>query len=245
MKPKVKRRVKITLLSVVTVLVLLCAGFYIYTLNYYRADESAVAVLSSTEEAEAGPRIEQKDGMWIFHPSAEQDMGVGFIFYPGGKVEDKAYSVLLQQLSQKGITGVLVHMPFNLAVFDIDAAAQVYAQLPEIKQWVIGGHSLGGAMASSYVEKNQDRVEGLVLLGAYPVNDSDIPTLVMYGSEDKVLDKSKLPASLNPYVIEGGNHAHFGNYGEQKGDGEATITREEQQQVAAEEISKFIMDLAE
>ncbi|WP_410771361.1 alpha/beta hydrolase [Fontibacillus sp. BL9] len=242
MKPKVKRRLKITLLSVVAALVLLCAGFYIYTLNYYRADENAVAVLSGTE---AEPQIEKKDGMWIFHPSAEQDTGVGFIFYPGGKVEDKAYSVLLQQLSRKGITGVLVHMPFNLAVFDINAADKIYAQFPEIKHWVMGGHSLGGAMASSYAVKNQDRIEGLVLLGAYPVNDSDIPTLVMYGSEDQVLDKSKLSSSLSPYVIKGGNHAHFGNYGEQKGDGKATITREEQQQVAVEEITRFIMDLAE
>lgn len=239
MKPKAKKRIKITLLSVVTVLVLLCAGFYIYTLDYYRADDNAVAALSNTE---AGPQIEKKDDMWIFHPNAEQDKGVGFIFYPGGKVEDKAYSVLLQQLAQQGITGVLVHMPFNLAVFDINAADKVYAQFPEIKHWVMGGHSLGGAMASSYAVKNQDRIEGLVLLGAYPVKDSDLPTLAIYGSEDKVLNKSKLSASLDPYVIEGGNHAQFGNYGAQKGDGEATITREEQQRVAVEEITKFIVD---
>ena len=239
MKPSVKRRLKITLFSVVTILVLMCAGFYIYTLDYYRADERAVAVLSGTESEH---RIEKKDEMWIFHPSPEQDMDVGFIFYPGGKVEEEAYSVLLKELSQNGITGVLVHMPFNLAVFDVNAADRIYAQFPEFKHWVIGGHSLGGAMASSYAEKNQDRMEGLVLLGAYPVKDSDIPTLAMYGSEDMVLDKSKLSSSLSPYVIEGGNHANFGNYGEQKGDGAATITREQQQQITVEEIIRFILD---
>lgn len=239
LRPRVKRRLKTTLLSLATILVLLCAGFYIYTLDYYRADESAVALLSGTE---AEHRIEKKDEMWIFRPSAEQDMNVGFIFYPGGKVEDAAYSVLLQELSQNGVTCVLVHMPFNLAVFDINAADRIYAQFPEFKHWVIGGHSLGGAMASSYADKNQDRIEGLVLLGAYPVNDSDIPTLTLYGSEDMVLDKSKLSSSKSPYVIEGGNHANFGNYGEQKGDGAATITREQQQQITVKEITSFILD---
>lgn len=239
MRPRIKRRLRIISVSVLAILILLGAGFFVYTQDYYRADERAVAVLSGTETE---LRIEKKDGMWIFHPSAERRTDTGLIFYPGGKVEDKAYSPLLSELARNGITCVLVHMPFNLAVFDVNAADRVYAEVPDIKQWVIGGHSLGGAMASSYAEKNQDRIAGLVLLGAYPVKDSDLPTLAIYGSEDKVLDRSKLSSSLNSYVIEGGNHANFGNYGDQKGDGTATMTREQQQRITVEEVTKFMVE---
>lgn len=239
MRPRIKRRLRIISVSVLAILILLGAGFFVYTQDYYRADERAVAVLSGTERE---IQVEKKDGMWIFHPSAERRTDTGLIFYPGGKVEDKAYSPLLSELARNGITCVLVHMPFNLAVFDVNAADRVYAEVPDIKQWVIGGHSLGGAMASSYAEKNQDRIAGLVLLGAYPVKDSDLPTLAIYGSEDKVLDRSKLSASLNSYVIEGGNHANFGNYGDQKGDGTATITREQQQRITVEEVTKFMLE---
>ncbi|MNE63689.1 Alpha/beta hydrolase family protein [compost metagenome] len=181
--------------------------------------------------------------MWIFHPDTENNREIGFIFYPGGKVEESAYSLLLRELSQHGITCVLVQMPFKLAVFDIDAADRVYAELPDIKTWIIGGHSLGGAMASSYANDNSDKIDGLVLLGAYPVENNAMPTLAIYGSEDLVLDKTKLASTQNQYEIEGGNHAYFGNYGEQKGDGTATITRQQQQQITVEKAAAFIMDL--
>ncbi|MCR8659772.1 alpha/beta hydrolase [Paenibacillus endoradicis] len=239
MKLKSKRKIKIALISLVVSLVLLIGGFYIYTLDYYRADEVAIEVLSRVD---TGSQIEKRKDMWIFHPDNEKKSDVGLIFYPGGKVEWTAYSVLLEKLSQNGITSVLIKMPFNLAVFDINAANRVYNQLPEINNWMIGGHSLGGAMASSYANDHQDIINGLVLLGAYPVDGNSIPTIALYGTEDMVLDKSKLATTQNQYVIPGGNHAYFGNYGEQKGDGIATITREEQQQLAVEEISTFILD---
>ncbi|MNJ48340.1 hypothetical protein D3C77_435310 [compost metagenome] len=80
----------------------------------------------------------------------------------------------------------------------------------------------------------------MILLGAYPVGNAEIPTLAIYGSEDMILDTTKLDSTLNQHIIEGGNHAYFGNYGEQKGDGIATITREKQQWQTVEEIVKFI-----
>ena len=41
-------------------------------------------------------------------------------------------------------------------------------------------------------------------------------------------------------VITGGNHAYFGMYGEQKNDGEATITNIEQINITAQKIAEFI-----
>ena len=41
------------------------------------------------------------------------------------------------------------------------------------------------------------------------------------------------------YTIPGGNHAYFGKYGEQKGDGEATISREDQTKETVKILQKW------
>lgn len=235
MKAKTKKRYKIAAVIIGAILIILAGGFYIYTLDYYRADDLAVETLASD-----GNEVQTQGNIMVFYPDSVKDNGTGLIFYPGGKVEPTAYVPLLTKLSQNGITCVLVKMPFNLAVFDVGAADSVYGKFPDIKNWYIGGHSLGGAMASSYVGNNSDKVRGLILLGAYPVNHSDIPTLAIYGSEDIALDKTKLAGTENKLEIQGGNHAYFGDYGEQKGDGTASISRDEQQALAVDAIVKFI-----
>ncbi len=131
-------------------------------------------------------------------------------------------------------------MPFNLAVFGVNRGDSVIEKFPEIQKWYIGGHSLGGAMASSYANKHIDKVLGLILLGAYSVNTASLPTIVIYGSEDGVLNRSKLEDVKDKVEIAGGNHAYFGNYGEQDGDGTAIITREEQQNQSILKILDFI-----
>lgn len=236
MLPKAKKRLKIAAIIVFASLLFAAGAFYIYSLDYYRADEAAVEAMVSEENS-----IVSKDKMWIFYPE-QQASDTALIFYPGGKVEAAAYAPLLKQLSQQGITCILLQMPFNLAVFDMNAADRVFGQLPEMKHWYIGGHSLGGAMASSYAGKNGGRLEGMILLGAYPVGSTGLPTLAIYGSEDMILNTAKLEDIPTQHVIEGGNHAYFGNYGEQDGDGTASITREEQQRQAVENIMAFILD---
>lgn len=235
MKAKTKKRLKITAISIVALLLVVAGAFYIYTLDYYRADEAAVQAVFGEEKG-----VVSLENMWVFYPDQQQTSDTALIFYPGGKVEATAYAPLLMELSRNGLTCVLLKMPFNLAVLDINAADRVFKQLPEVKHWYIGGHSLGGAMASSYAGKHNDKVQGMVLLGAYPVGATEIPTLAIHGSEDMILDTAKLGAVPNQHVIEGGNHAYFGNYGEQDGDGTAAITREEQQRQTVEEIISFI-----
>ena len=235
MEHKKKGKMKIVAIIISCLLVVSLGGFYIYTLDYYRADANAVQTLSTNMAT-----IEKQGNMTVFYPDKKLDIKKGLIFYPGGKVEATAYAPLLEKISQKGVTCVLLTMPFNLAVFDVNAADKVYGKIPDISNWYIAGHSLGGAMASSYVEKNSAKLKGLILLGAYPVNNADIPTLAIYGSEDQGLDKSKLESVRSKMQITGGNHAYFGNYGEQKGDGVAVINREEQQAQAVAAIIEFI-----
>ncbi len=221
------------LLALAALLVFLVVAFFSYTKDYRHADETALALLNNAN-------IRQEDSLTILTPDAANDTVNGFIFYPGGKVEETAYLPLLERLREGGVTVVLVKVPFRLAVFDSKAADKVYGAVPGVSRWYLGGHSLGGAMASSYVAGNEDKLAGLILLGAYPVNDSPIPTLCIYGSEDVMLDKTKLEGVANVLKIQGGNHAQFGNYGLQEGDGTASISREAQQSRAAEAMLAFI-----
>ena len=143
----------------------------------------------------------------------------------------------------------LVKMPFRLAFFGISKASDVMAQY-EYENWYIGGHSLGGAMSAVYAADHGDELKGIVLLAAYATKklNDDLMEVVLYGSEDGVLNRAKIvesrkfaPSLSGHYlekVIEGGNHAFVGNYGRQKGDGEAGITAEEQQ----EKIVRLVME---
>lgn len=70
-----------------------------------------------------------------------------------------------------------------MAIFNKNATNKIIEQYPNIKHWYICGHSMGGAMASSYVSKNKDKVDGLILLGSYIYGDvSDKDALTIYGS---------------------------------------------------------------
>ncbi|MEG0091483.1 MAG: alpha/beta fold hydrolase, partial [Oscillospiraceae bacterium] len=164
----------------------------------------------------------------------------GIIFYPGAKVEAIAYLPILEKLRNEGYTCALVEMPLNMAIFDANAADEVFEQVPNIKNWYIAGHSMGGAMSSSYASENPDKVNGLILLGAYLYgNYPEEKTLTVYGSFNDNLEPH-INYTKNIIKIEGGNHAQFGNYGKQNGDPDATITAEEQQNITIDAIVRFI-----
>ena len=230
-------RKKRLLLIPVFAIAVLCIAFLAYTQQYYHAEESARAALKSDESV----IVTQKEYGWLFDGPSETD---ALIFYPGGKVEETAYAPLLHRLAEQGMDICLVRMPFRLAVFGANKADQVMEQ-HDYEHWYIGGHSLGGSMAASYAATHSSQLSGVFMLAAYPTKplDENIMALIIYGSEDGVLNMSKLeeafrylPDSGEVYMIEGGNHAQFGNYGTQAGDGHAVISSEEQQQRTAEWI---------
>ena len=240
-----RQKTAIRIAAVILTLVLLSAlGVRLYAADYYHADETAAAALVSN----GAVTVELLEGVAIFRPEAP---AAGFIFYPGGKVEFTAYAPLLSALAESGILCVLPEMPLNLAVLNVNAADGVQAQFPEIKNWYIGGHSLGGSMAASYAAQNAESFSGLILLASYSTSDlteSGLKVLSVYGSEDGVLSMEKyrenyamLPTSARELVISGGNHAFFGSYGVQKGDGDAAISAQEQLRLTAEAVTEFIL----
>ena len=245
---KRKRKIFIIATSIVLVLAIVVVACAIYLGSYYKADEKAIDAFMP----QGITWEEESNGNIVFEPEGATK---GFIFYPGGKVEHRAHIPLMQACAKKGILCVIVEMPFNLAVFEVNAADGIQKEYPQIKEWYIGGHSLGGSMAASYLEKHAKEYEGLILLGSYStsnLSNMDLKVLSVYGSEDRVLNrkkydenKSNLPKNFTESVIEGGCHAYFGMYGAQDGDGTPTITNEEQIYRTAELIAELVFDKTE
>ena len=241
---KRKRKIFIIVTSIVLVIAFFVGACAIYLGDYYRADNEAIGAFLPQGSAWK----EEPNGNIVFEPDGAM---TGLIFYPGGKVEHSAYISLMQACAEKGILCIIVEMPFNLAVFDINAADGIQKEYPQIENWYIGGHSLGGSMTASYLEKHTDEYEGLILLGSYStadLSDDELEVLSIYGSEDQVLNREKyndnisnLPKDFKEIVIEGGCHAYFGMYGAQEGDGTPSITNEEQIQQTVEYIAQMIL----
>ena len=236
---------KIVLCIVVVVLILGFASIGIYLNDFYRAD---LVAIEKFEPEDSVTKETLEDDILVYKG---EKVEAGFIFYPGGKVEYTSYEPLMEELASRGILCVLVEMPFQLAILDVNAADGIQEQFPEVPKWYIGGHSLGGSMAASYLTKHGEAYEGLILLGSYSVDDlskESFKVLSILGSEDQVLNgenyeenKKNFPDEFQEMIIEGGCHAYFGMYGPQEGDGEPTISNEEQLGMTADIILQFVI----
>ena len=85
---------------------------------------------------------------WLVFQPTDQIPTTGLIIYPGGRVDPRAYAPIAHAIAAQANLVAIVPMPLNLAVFGSDRAASVIQAYPDIQQWVIGGHSLGGSMAA-------------------------------------------------------------------------------------------------
>lgn len=234
---------KILLTIVIIVVVLPVAGFFLWIgVSRYPADAAAKEALLGNEIVET---VKESYGIKFDGPGAENAM----IFYPGGLVDYRAYAPLMLKLAENGMDCYLLKMPLDLAVFDIDKGEKVL-QMYEAKHWYVGGHSLGGAMGSAFAAKHPEKIEGMLFLASYSTKElpDTYKVLSLYGTNDGVLGMDKyeeaktlLPDSSEEICIEGGNHAWFGSYGEQKGDGEATITHEEQWNITAQAVNQYLL----
>lgn len=222
---------------IILIIILIIIGSTIIYLNtYYKASTIIEDYLISNETVKV---TKEKNGLLFDGPGEENIL----VFYPGAKVEYKAYAPLMHSLSEKGLDTYIVEMPFNIAFLDIKAIKKVKEKY-EYSNWFIGGHSLGGVVAAMNT-KNKD-IKGLILLASYPTSKPNCKTLSIYGSNDGVLNIKKYKEStaylkrFKEVIIDGGNHAYFGNYGEQKDDNKATISRTKQQEITSKEIIKFV-----
>ena len=229
------------IMSVVVIGALSVFAWLTYANDYYKATDTAKKAMLGTVTID----VVEEDGYYVFSKNPLSSYlgkaeGKGLVFYPGGKVDEKAYAPMLIELAEEGYEVYLVKMPAKLAIFGMNAAEEIFESATHIESWTMMGHSLGGAMAASFSASHDEEVEALVLLAAYSTEDLnglEMDVYSFYGTEDKVLNMEKyesyysnLPEDVVEEVIEGGNHANYAHYGAQEGDGEATITRDEQQE---------------
>ncbi len=232
------------LAAIIAVLIVL-AGYGVYYVNDYH---HAVNVGNAIQSNPTVKVTDIEDG-WLFDgPGTTTAM----VFYPGAKVEASAYAPLMQETAVSGIDCFLMKMPANLAIFGINRADVVRSDIAgySYDHWYIAGHSLGGTMAANYISKHTDNWDGLILLASYPTDDlskTKLRVLSAYGSKDDILNRKKvesarqrMPKQYYERVIKGGNHAQFGSYGVQQGDGVAAISGDDQIDRTVALIRQFV-----
>ena len=225
------------------------AGFAVWAYTPLGPMPEALAAL------ESGPQVQVETEPWLVFRPAGYPPDTGFVLYPGGRVDPRAYAPLARAIADEGYLVAIVPMPLNLAVLGAGRAADVMAAFPDVERWAVGGHSLGGAMAANFAHQNPERVDGLVLWAAYPAGGDDLSgreleVLSIYGTRDGVATPAEitasrplLPSDTRWVAIDGGNHAQFGWYGTQNGDNPAIISREDQQAAIVRATVQLLADL--
>ena len=230
-----RKNIRLILLVLALIMAAGTTGFVIWGETPAQPMPEAFAALESSDG------VSVTSSQWlVFTPSASQP-SIGFIIYPGGRVDYRAYAPAAHQIAAQGYLVMIVRMPLNLAIFGSDAADSVIAAYPAVQHWIIGGHSLGGAMAANFAKTHPGAVQGLALWAAYPASSDDLSrsglrVVSISGSLDGLATSEKieasrqlLPADTTWAPIAGGNHAQFGWYGNQAGDNPASISRSDQQ----------------
>ncbi len=241
---RARRVITRVLLGFLAFLGLVVAGFLIWAnVGVMQAEPGPL------EAVETDPAITIVDApeAVVLSPTTEASTR-GLVFIPGAKVAAKAYVSNLSEIVDSGVTVVITKPTLHLAFFDLRPLSTFTDLAPGVDQWFVGGHSLGGVKACQFAE--DPAVEGLVLFGSYCANDlsaSGMPVLSLSGSEDglstptKIEDAAvRLPADTDFVQIEGANHARFGDYGVQSGDGTATISSEEMRRHLTENLEPFL-----
>lgn len=240
-----KRKINKNISKVVIAVVLIAlVGSLAWLLNAYEPQDVARENLVSSNEV----KVVEGDITEFIPKDVVSHTGV--IIYPGARIDVKAYAPLANRLAQNGYKVFAVDMPFNMAIFSSHKADKVIDENKDIENWVIVGHSLGGAMATNAIETNS-KIKGIVYLASYPsgdkIKETGAEVLTIWGSKDGVINfenlikaKENLPKDTEYVEIEGGNHSSFGDYGLQKGDAKAIISEEEQLNITVESICDFI-----
>jgi hypothetical protein len=250
-RPGRRRRILLAILVIIGAVLAIGIGVFVWWAQPQPLLPEATAALSSSAGADF---IQDADGRLTYTP-AGSDPTTGLVLYPGGKVPPAGYAPTARAIAEAGYLVSVVPVPFNLAVFDIGAAAAVIDDHPEIERWVVGGHSLGGSMAAQFIDGNPGLVDGLALWASWSaadISEQDLTTLTAWGTLDNAASSitsteniAHLGTSVTMVPIEGGNHEQIGWYTGQPDDPPATITREAQQEQLVAATIELLESVAE
>ncbi|WP_162163863.1 alpha/beta hydrolase [Acholeplasma hippikon] len=233
-----KRIIKWTVISIASLFLLLIVGLTIYASNAYKPlDEMYEAIEQLDTSSITVKETFDSYQLTVNHPKGQ------IVIIPGGLVYTESYLFLAYNLSLKGYNVTVAKALFHLSILTPNYTKKFLSNtLPNI----IIGHSLGGTVAGMIAHDNT-KVDHLILLASYTTTQIKHASVLLITAEnDLVLNKSAYDNSLSNYEtyteikIEGGNHAGFGWYGNQKGDGIGTITTKNQQQQVIDLITEYL-----
>ncbi len=237
------------LINTAAQLAILTGVVIVYFGMSYQPGDTAAAALEDTDSVQ----VTETEEYILFDGAGTED---ALVFYPGARVEAAAYSPLMMRLAENGTDCFLCKMKYNFAMLDADAAEGVrdVAGNNSYRHWYLGGHSLGGVTAAGLVTQGETADEtsdwdGIVLLAAYPNAPITVPAILIYGTNDGIVEPEEYgrivedglwPEDFTEVRLEGGNHAQFGDYGEQNGDNKAEMSFDEQLDQTADAITEWI-----
>lgn len=235
------KKIKKLLITILILIILLISAFQVYV--YFSTYEPS----NKLDELVFNDDYIYENNMYIFEPTNSNKKAI--LLYNGAFVDPYSYSYLSTLLKNEGYFVVVPKFFNNFSMFGANVGTDIINTYNEYS-WYVMGHSLGGVSVASLLKENND-IEGIIFLASYPSNSTDLSNtnykvLSIRGSNDTVLNmdsynnaKSNLPSNTKYVVINGGNHAYFGMYGEQKGDTKATITAIEQQEKTVDAILEW------
>lgn len=185
----------------------------------------------------------------IFKPALPVTRGL--VVYPESNVSPAAYAYKMAGIAQSGVVVIIAKTPLNMPQLDTRTMADFAKLAPEVTDWYVAGHGDGGKKACEQAQNTQ--YKGLILFGSYctvTVHD-DVRALDIQGSNDTVVNKkeidhnaSNLAYNSTHEVVQGLNHAGFGDYGQSAGDGKLDLSDTDVRIRLANLVSKF-MGIAE
>jgi hypothetical protein len=239
------RRIRSVLIGILAVILLVTLGFAFWANMVMQGEREAAMQVWENDEV----TVTSTDHSVVLSPSFDNWNGTGLVFIPGAKVDPYAYMYKLSGIVESGTTVVITKPTLNLAFFDTRPFSDFASDAPEVRQWYVGGHSLGGVKACMLAETD-DRIVGLVLFGSYCANDlssTDLTVVTISGQNDQLSTPLKvedslgnLPSDAEWFLVDGANHANFGDYGRQPGDGNSRVSSEEMRDILTRDIEQVI-----
>ena len=243
-KRKLIRRIVLIVLAAILVLSAVIVGMCLFN------ERPAVQTIAAYQSMYGDTVISIAEDGGVEVLPRNEDAETGLIFYVGAQITPDAYIPLLARIAEQGYACFVPNLTFNMAALEPSAADEIISAHPEIRTWILAGHSMGGLTASGYADDHRDTVDGLILVAAYTNRDmsgAELPVLAVFGDTDGVMNKGLYdkrlawnPSDFEEHNIPGANHAQYGDYGKQPRDNDATISAEEQQSQTAEIILDWL-----
>jgi hypothetical protein len=215
----VKKIIKI-IAAIVIFVPLLMYGWLLYSTKVNLASPTQEALAALVED----DAVRVETGDWLVMRPATSEPKAGLILYPGANCDIRGYASVLRSVAAQGYLVIAVSMPFDFSIFSPNKADEVRAAYPEISQWVIAGHSMGGAMAARFAFLNEENLAGLILWDSYPpaansLADSKLPVVHVHRATLEGLApqsftemKYLFPANSQWVPVPGGLHMYFGSF---------------------------------